>query len=321
MEGVIMRKGLLEKLFLMLGISLSSILFVSGSFAKTDISIGTGTVGGSFHAIGMAVAESINKNQDQYNMTAQVTAGTVENLRLLDKDRISLGVVSASVGYLAYWAKEPFEKKPIKYNAVMTLHPNPNFFVVLRSSGIKDIMELKGKRVHTGAAGGGSEVAAKIMLEGCGITYKDFTPVFLGFGQAQEALLDGAVDAACLFTPITRKVNASQQIDILSLSHEQMDNIIKMSPCFSKYEFPPNYFKNIDYPVWALDYGVQLVCQENADPEMIYHLTKTLVDNASFLGTVYAPAKVIDEQWAAKDYGVPYHPGALKYYKELGVVK
>jgi TRAP transporter TAXI family solute receptor len=203
----------------------------------------------------------------------------------------------------------------------MTLHPNPNFFVVLRSSGIKDYAELRGKRVHIGAAGGGSEVSGKMILEGCGLTYKDVKPVFLGFGQAQDALLEGDVEAACLFTPLTNKVNAQKQIDILSLSHKQMDEIIKKSPCFTKYEFSPNYFKGVDYPVWALDYGVQLICREDADPAMVYNLTKTLIENVSDLGTVYAPAKIIDKNWAAKYYGVPFHPGAAKYYKEIGVIQ
>jgi hypothetical protein len=302
---------------------LTMVIVLMGAFsaqAVTQLHMGTASVGGTFHSAGLAVAQCLNKFLPEVNVTAEITAGTIENLRLLDDRKIQLAVVTPQVAFQALKGDPPWKKK-IEFSILMRLIPNSNSYVVLSGSGIKSLSDLKGKRVNVGPAGGGLEPNAKAILEAYGLTYKDLTPLFLGIGAGADALKDRKVDAAITTTPIIHELQATAKIDILFMEEKVLDAMIAKHPYYGKQRIPAHTFKEVSQDMIVPDFGMQLAVRNDTDPELIYRLTKTLMENVKSLGEAYGPMKMITPDWAATKLANPYHPGAIKYFKEKKVWK
>ncbi|NIS59615.1 MAG: TAXI family TRAP transporter solute-binding subunit [Proteobacteria bacterium] len=288
----------------------------------TQLSMGTATVGGIFYNIGMPVAQCVNKAWPEVNITAEITQGSTENLRLIAQKKIQLAVITPMIGVFARKGIRMFKGKPADSRAVVRLLPNANIWAVLTKSKVKSIPELKGKKVGVGPASGGLGVVARSQLTANGIEYKkDIKPFFLGAGAMAEALKDGTVEGTILTGELAQMVTATHKIRILPWDEKTVDAFITKNPYYAKYTYPPNYFKGVDYPVLTVDNGVQLICQKDADEDLIYKLAKTIVENLDCVAKIYAPAKTITPEFAASELANPFHPGAIKYFKEKGIWK
>ena len=162
-----------------------------------EFSIGGATIGGADHAMAIASAQCLNKFLLGTNFTAEVTAGTDENLKLMNTKKLEFGVGSPSVSSLGFQGLPPFKKK-IDFRVLMTMQPKPLITVALKSSGIKRVENLKGKRVAVGPPCGGRETGNRATLEACGLTYNDITPAFTRATDTVDALGDKKVDAAIM---------------------------------------------------------------------------------------------------------------------------
>jgi TRAP transporter TAXI family solute receptor len=312
--------GRRKRLMLLLFCFLFFVLLLSsyvpkGDAAVTHLSMGTASVGGIFHSVGLALAQCVNKFLPEVNITAEITAGTIENLRLLDDRKIQLAVVTPQVAYQALKGEPPWKNK-IEFGILMRLIPNSNNFVVLSGSGIKSVADLKGKRVSVGPAGGGLEPNAKAILEAYGLSYKDLTPLFLGIGAGVDALKDKKVDACITTIPIIHELQATAKINILFMEEKLIDAITSRHPYYGKQRIAANTFKEVSQDIIIPDFGMQLAVRSDADPELIYKLTKTIMENSKCFGEAYAPMKVITPEWAASKLANPFHPGAIRYFKE-----
>jgi TRAP transporter TAXI family solute receptor len=300
---------------------LAMVFVLTGAFsaqAVTQLHLGTASVGGTFHSVGLALAQCLNKFLPEVNVTAEITAGTIENLRLLDDRKIQLAVITPQVGYQALMGEAPWKKK-MDFKILLRLIPNSNSYVALSGAGIKNIAQLKGKRVNVGPAGGGLEPNAKAILEAYGLTYKDLTPLFLSIGAGAEALKDRKVDACITTIPIIHELQATTKIDILFMEEKVIDVMIAKHPYYGKQRIAANTFKDVPHEVIVPDFGMQLAVRSDADPELVYKLTKTIIENSKCLGENYTPLKMMTPEWAASKLANPYHPGAIKYFREKKV--
>lgn len=297
-----------------------SLIGVVSAQAVTQLHMGTASVGGAFPSVGLALAQCLNKFLSEVNITAEITGGTIENLRLLDDRKIQLAIINPRIGYEALKGKPPWKKK-IEFAIVMRLSPLSNNFVVLSDSGIKSIADLRGKRVNVGPTGGGLVENSEAVLETYGLSNKDIKPVFLGMGQGAEALKDRKVDATTTTIPIIQELQAATKIDILWMDENRIDAMIAKHPYFGKQRLPANTIKNVPHEMIVPDFGMQLAVRSDADSEFVYKLTKTLIENSKFLGEIYDPLKIITSEWAATILANPFHPGAIRYFKERKVWK
>lgn len=290
--------------------------------AVTQLSMGTATVGGLFYNIGMPVAQCVNKALPEVNITAEITQGSTENIRLIGQKKMQLAVITPMIGTFARTGVRMFKGKPVDLRAVVRLLPNANIWAVLEKSKVKSLSELKGKKVGVGPASGGLGVVARSQLTANGINYKkDIKPYFLGAGEMAEALKDGYVEGTILTAELAQMVTSTHKIRILPWDEKTVDAFLTKNPYYAKYTYPPNYFKGVDYPVLTVDNGVQLICQKDADEDLVYTLAKTIVENWDCIAKTYAPAKVITPEFVASELANPFHPGAIKYFKEKGIWK
>ena len=150
---------------------------------------------------------------------------------------------------------------------------------------------------------------------------KDVKPFFLQTGALADALKDRSVDVSFLTKELATMVTATHKIRIISWDAKDQGTYIGKNPYFGKYSYPPNTFKGVDYEVTTIDNGIQLVCEAGMSDDMVYKLAKAISENLGCISKIYAPAKVLNKEWIASKLGNPFHPGAIKYYKEAGVWK
>jgi len=311
-------------------IFLSSVLLVTClldlSFSQTRrISIGTADVGGTYYPMGGSIANLISKRIPGFEATAIVTAGAVENIRLLDKKEADIGFTLSFISYKAMNGEKPFNKK-IDQRAIMTLYPNIVMLVTLADSDIKSYRDLKGKRASVGAAGSGLENSFKDILEAEGLTYKDFKPVYLGTSESSDAVLDKRIDASALggsfFSPTLKSMSMMQKVYVVPVSKEGAQKISeKTKNSYAPIVIPANVAPGFPENSLQVEVILQLIVRADEDEKFVYNLVKVIFDNMAELRQSHKVWEYIDVPRGAVKAAIPFHPGAIKYYKEKGVWK
>lgn len=290
--------------------------------AVEQLSMGTALVGGFFYNVGAPVAQCINKALPEVNVTAEFTEGSVENLRLIQKKKVQLAVISPMIGYFARKGIAMFKKGgAVNMRVVVRLLPNGNVWTTLKKNKtIKTIRDIKGKKVGVGT--GGIGVMSRMQLKAHGIDYKkDIKPFFSATGELAVLLKDGKVDVSFLTEGLAKMVTATHEIRMISWQEEDRKAYVGKHPYFGEFNYRPNHFKGVDYEVQTVDNGIQLVTHADTPDEMVYKLAKAVIENIDCISNIFAPAKALSPQWCASKLGNPFHPGSIKYFKDAGLWK
>ena len=294
------------------------------------LSIGTGTPQGIFFKVGSAIAGVVSQNikEKEWEVTAETTQGTQQNIRLLvAKDStLEFAMANAAISYFAVRGEGAWKtEQPIR--AIVTLAPNVALFVTPKSSGIQSMQDLKGKRVVVGPAGAGFEYFLKPVFEEHGLTYDDFNDLNGSYGDAVDMLANKSADAAFMggALPITAVIRASSSQDIMYIPFEEsaLQSLFEKYPFFNAETIPakkhgekqPEAFSTMNVG------SMHIITAENADEDMVYHFTKTLYTHRAKVVDAHPAGKAINEKNAVKDVGTPFHPGAVRFYKEIGIWK
>ena len=292
------------------------------------ISIGTASSGGTFYQVGSAIAGVVENNIEglDWKVTAESTKGTQENIRLLvsGDGNLKFALANAAISYFAVRGERAWkEEHPIR--AVMTLAPNIGLFVTTKASGIKSIADLKGKRVVVGPAGAGFEYFLNPVLGAHGVTYKDFSSLNTTYFGAADMLKDGSADAAFMggAIPIPAVEQASSTLDIFFIPFETtaIDSLVKEYPFFDKRTVPAKEYERIlTEPFDSLNVGsMHLITAESVDEETVYNFTKTVYNNRAEVVKAHKAGRAINEKNVVINVGTPFHPGAIRFYKEIGI--
>jgi TRAP transporter TAXI family solute receptor len=306
------------------------------------IIITTGGIGGVYYYYGTTVAEILTKNAG-VEATAIQTAASVDNLLLIQrrtdpsKDTYYLGLVLPDSAYLAYTGKhQRFKDQPAKETRILwTMYPNYLHVVTSSGSGIKTIADLKGKRVSTAAPGSGTEVEAFLVLEAAGVKTSDFAKQErLGAAESMQALSQGTIDAYFwsgglptgsvveLATTLPRKGKKIEFVDMAPDS-ELVKELLKRFPGVMGSGIIPKSVYNTEKDVNTLTFWNLFMGPESLPEKYGYAMAKALFENVGQLHTAVKASKDTTVANAVKSYGgvIPYDPGAVRYYKEKGVVK
>lgn len=292
---------------------------------KTRLSIATGGTGGVYYPYGGGMAAVLSKHLPGVEATAEVTAASVDNCRLVAAHKADMGFVMADVAYDAFMGTGKFkEKLPLRNLAV--LYSNFMHIVTLEGKGINTVADLKGKKISTGAPGSGTEVKALRVLEAYGLNPdKDVTRDRLGASESAGALKDRKIDAyfwdGGLPTASVLDLAATPGIKIKLLGHEDgvQRMIAKYGPVYFKGRIPKNVYPGIisDTPVAAV--ANILICNEKMDTDLAYNILKTLFGHKPELVAVHQEAKHLTLEDAVEGSPIPFHPGAVKFFREKGL--
>lgn len=293
--------------------------------ARQFVNIGSAPPGGAFFVIGGALGEVLNAHQTEENwqVTTEATQGTMENIRRLTDGDLDFALANAAITYFAVRGEGDWDQ-PHDMRSVMTLAPNVGMFLTTTSSGVKTMADLKGKRVVVGPPGAGMEYFLRPMLEAHGISMSDITPLngnqdaavgMIGDGSAAAAFLGGAVPTASI-------TQASSSLDVLfiPLDPAARQSLIDTYPFFNPATIPANTYRNQTEAIESLNVGaLHLITSAKADEELVYQVTKTLYENREAVVEKHAAGRAINAENVVRNTGTEFHPGAIRYYREIGI--
>lgn len=292
--------------------------------AKRFLSIGTAPTGGAFFVVGGALAEVTDQSGPEgWTVTAEATAGSQENIRRLGSGELDAALSNAAISYFGARGEASWQA-PQDIRAVMTLAPNIALFVTRVDSGIESLADLAGQRVVVGPAGAGFEMFIAPLLEAHGITYDDFEALNATQTAAVDLLADGSAAAAFLggAIPTGSIVQASSSMDIRLLPFDEgaKTQLLADYPFFSPATIPAGTYRGQETDYAGLNVGsMHLITATNASDEMIYDLTKTIYENRAAVVERHPAGKAINPKNAARFTGIDFHPGAQRYYEEIGI--
>lgn len=298
----------------------------SSSGAKQRLSIATGGTGGVFYPYGGGIAKVITENLPGVEATAEVTAASVDNLKFIKQGTSDVAFTMADTAQDALQGKEGFEsvgKVPARTLAV--LYSSYVHLVTTDGAGINNVADLRGRVVSTGAAGSGTTVLANRILEAAGINpARDIRAQSLGVAQSVDALKDGKIDAFfwnaglptasildLVNTPgVTPKFISTE--DILPKLQQAYGNSL-----YYRAIIPKSIYKTAaDIPVVAV--ANLLVVNESMPEALAYDITRLLFEKQADLAAIHPQARELSLETALKGSPIPFHPGAIRYYKERG---
>ena len=284
------------------------------------INIATGGTAGTYYPIGGAIAEVLNKNG--MNASAQSTGASVANINMLKDKQVELAIVQNDITYYAVNGLEMFKEggKIENLFGIASLYPETCQFIVLESSGIKTISDLKGKRVAVGAAGSGAEANARQILEAYDITYDNVEEQFLSFAEGAYALKDGTVDAAFVTagypTASVQDVASQNKIRLLPIDDEQIKKLSEKYPFYTKTVVPKGTYQGFDEEVTTVSVMAILVANDAINAELGEKLTKAIFDNVDKIAAAHAAGKNITKDGALKGLDfIKMNEGATKALK------
>jgi len=294
---------------------------------KSRISIGTGGTAGVYYPLGGGLAALLSKYVPGVDATAEVTAGSVANLQLIGGGKSEVGFTMADSAWDAYNGLDKFKDKKVALRTLVVFYPNRMQVVTLDGKGIEKMTDLKGKRMATGAPASGTEVMSMRLLEAYGLDpNKDVNRERLSLAESVNALKDGKVDALSWVggvpTPGLTDLAATPGKKIKLLDHGDAADAMrkKYGPLYVKNKILANAYPGEARETTNVDVWNLLVVPESADENLIYQITKTMFEKKDELVKVHKDAAflALDNQLTGGS-PIPFHPGALRYFKEKGL--
>jgi TRAP transporter TAXI family solute receptor len=316
-------RSLAKKSFATL-IALASVALVA--HAAEFINVLTGGTSGVYYPMGVALSQIYGKALPDAKVSVQATKASAENLNLLQAGR---GEVAFTLGdsLSDAWKGDPEAGFPTplkKLRGIAGMYPNYIQIVASADSGIKTLADLKGKRVSVGAPKSGTELNARAVLKAAGLSYKDLAKVeYLPFGESVELMknrqLDVTLQSAGLGVSALRDLAASMQIVVVEIPPAVVAKI--GDPAYQPAIIPAGTYEGQNKDVPAIAIQNFLVTHEGVPADTVYKMTKAMWDNLPALVAAHSAGKGIKKETALAGMAVPLHPGAAKYYREVGMIK
>ena len=292
--------------------------------AKKDYILATGGTGGTYYPFGGAIANIWNTKIENMNVTAQATGASAENLRLINKGEAEYAIVQNDVMDYAYNGTDLFAgEKLANIMTIGTLYPEVVQIAVSKDSGIKSIADFKGKRISVGDAGSGVEFNAKQIMEGYGLTFDDIKKSNLSFKESAEGIQNGTLDGcfvtAGVLNAALQELALTAGLTLVPVDGEAAKKICEKYGYYTQTTIPGGTYKGTDDDTPALAIKATLAVSSKLDEQTVYEMTKALFENLDELATAHAKGKEVSAKAAVTGVSVPFHPGAKKYFKEIGL--
>lgn len=311
-----------------LGLSLGAAVLTGAAQAQQQqfVNVLTGGQSGVYYPMGVALSQVFAKDIPNARATAQVTKASAENLNLLQAGRGELAFTLADSLSDAWKgdAEAGFPKPLDKLRGLSATYNNYIQIVASADSGIKTLADLKGKRISVGAAKSGTELNARAIFKAAGMAYTDMAKVeYLPFGESVELMknrqLDATLQSAGLGVASIRDLATAVKIVVIPVP---ADVVAKVGDAaYQPAVIPANTYggQTADIPTAAIPNF--LVTHSGVSDEVAYRMAKAMYDNIDTLYAAHNAAKSIKRENAIKGMPVPLHPGAERYYKEVGLIK
>jgi TRAP transporter TAXI family solute receptor len=292
---------------------------------QTRLSISTGGTGGVWYPMGGAMANVLSKTLPNTSVTAEVTGGSVDNLKLIATGRSDIGFSMVDTAWEAATGGGKFKDK-VPMRTLAVVHPLVMHVVTVEGRGIEKMSDLRGKRISTGPPGSGTEVMAIRILEAYGISTKDIRQERLSVAEAANAIKDRKIDAflhaAGVPLPAVTDVSATPGIRVKLIDHADSVEAMakKYGPIYARGRIPSKTYAAQEREVLTANVWGVLYVNENMSDKLAYDIVKTLFEKQSDLVLAHRESAnmTFDNQTIGAS-PVAWHPGALRFFNEKGI--
>lgn len=296
--------------------------------AQQFFRIGTGGTAGTYYPVGGMIANSISQ-PGKLIATAVASNGSVANINGILGGSLEAGFTQSDVAYWAYSGTGTFDGKPKAQDLrlIATLYPESIHLVARKGSGIKTVADLRGKRVSMDEPGSGTLVDVRLILGAFGMTDKDIKAEYLKPNQAGDKLKEGGLYAFFFVRgapagAISELASSGAGIELVPIVGPEIDKLRSQQEFFTPDTIAANTYQNVG-EVKTISINAQLVTSAKLPEQTVYDIVKALYSDATrkTLDNGHAKGKLITKENAVKGAGIPFHAGAEKYYKEVGLLK
>lgn len=286
-----------------------------------DMRLMTGPQGGVWVPLGGQLKDIWEKAVPGLNVTAMPGAG-IANVRAIEENKAEIGFGNSISTVDGLAGNAPFTKKHANICNIATLYPQYFQMVVPADAGINSVKDLKGKAITTQPRGNTGELITGQLLKVHGMSYSDVKVSFVSYSDSVQQMQDGQASAFSLGTAIpsgaVMDLASARAIKLLDLSAD-LDGMKKLNPGYTLVTVPKATYPKQDKDVKVIGYATHLVASCKLPAEQIYAMTKSIADNVPALAATSNALAGLTVPQMAQDIGVPFHPGAAKFYKEKGV--
>jgi TRAP transporter TAXI family solute receptor len=293
----------------------------------TFFRIGTGGTGGIYYPIGMLLAQSLSGAVPRLVAVAEVSNGSVFNVRMIGSGQLEAGLVQADVAYWAYTGTGVFKGEPAitTLRAVANLYPESVHIVARKDSGIHSVRDLRGRRVSLDEAASGSIVEARIVLAAYGLAESDLSPEYVKPNLAIEKMAQGALDAFFFVggypAPSIAAYAAAGGATLVPIDGARADDVVAHYGFLTKSVVPAGVY-GMRKATPTLEVGAQFLVSATMPDDVVYRITRTLWQRETLdaLARGHPKGGLIRPETALKGIAIPLHPGAERYYRSVGIL-
>lgn len=290
-----------------------------GAPKQTFVNIASGGTGGTYYPLAGAMANIWQDAIKGMNASAQTTGASVANVNLLREEKADVIFVQNDIAYYAVNGLEMFKDKAYaEMRGMATLYPETCQLIVLSSSGIKSVEDLRGKKVAVGAAGSGVEANARQIMAAANITYADIQPQYLSFNEASSNLKDGNIDAAFITaghpTAAVQDIAASKAISVVPITDALATKLMSQYPFYTKTSIPAGTYPGVDSGVNTVAVKAMLAISTKLEAATVEKMLQSLFDSNDRLSAAHKMGAMVVLATARDGMSLPLHAGAEKYY-------
>ncbi|MBE1423659.1 TRAP transporter TAXI family solute receptor [Desulfomicrobium macestii] len=295
------------------------------AMAKQDILFGGASITGVYYQVALQLSNMMNKHAaDKYNYIGRPTGGSVFNINAIDRGAFDFAVAQSDRNWQGFNGAADWEGKPVKgLRSVFSMHPETVLLVTRKDTGIKTVMDMKGKRINIGNPGSGQRGNAEDVLRIYGLDpNKDFSAEALQQAEASRALVDQKIDAF-FFTvgnpsAAVEEPAQSVELDIVPINSDGIKEFVAKHPYYIMTKIPAGTYKGVDKDVETYAVTATVISNESVSEEVVYDMVKTVFENLDELKASHAAFRNLNPKEMLQGLSAPLHPGAIKYYKEKG---
>ena len=292
---------------------------------KVNLVLATGGTAGTYYPFGGAMSKIWNNKIPGMNVTAQATGASAENCRLVNKKEAELALVQSDTIDFAYNAKEAFKEKLPNLRAIAVLYPEIIQIVARGDSPINTFADMKGMKIGVGAPGSGTEANFRQLCDIYGLKKEDVKAQYLSFSESTEQFKDKHIDAFIVVAGIPNSavmdIANQRSIRLLSIPDDKAGQLMQKYPFLAPAKVSANTYKGVTAETKTVAVMAVLIVNSEIKGDIVYNITKALFENQAELAIGHAKGKELSLQTAVKGVSIPFHPGAVRYYKEKGVIK
>jgi uncharacterized protein len=310
-----------RRVFVM-GVVVGMLVWTISAHGATQLNWAAAGVGGTYYPIAIGMSKVINKYVPEAKITIETTGGGVENARLVGTGDNDLGIANSNFSYFALKGMDPY-KKAYKLYSVGYLYPSSLHIIVMEKSPIKSISDFRGKKVAVGPAGGGTIGAFRDLLSFYGMKEADMKLSFISFSDGARALTDGSVDVNMILAgapaSAVKELSETARVRLVPVEEDVVRKMKEKYGYYTRAVFPKTMFKT-PADVITVGVGNEWIAREGLPDDLVYKMTQAVFEHLDELVKSHPQGGDIKIE-TAPNASIPLHPGAMKYYKEKGVLK